>query len=179
LTPGGEPTNESGTGGAQDDADDANGDMTVDFGFFQPLDLGDTVWYDYDGNGVQDGGEPGIQGVTVELFDANGNSLGTDVTDANGMYLFPDLAPGTYTVVVDDSTIPGNFQQTYDDDGLGSPNESTTTLTNADDLDQDFGYQPLMSIGSTVFIDYDDNGIQDQMEMEITSLVVLLLVITM
>ena len=44
-------------------------------GFSQPLaiitkgaQLGDTVWFDADQNGIQDGRESGIQGATVELY---------------------------------------------------------------------------------------------------------------
>ena len=35
--------------------------------------LGDTVWKDLDGNGLQDPGEPGIPGVTAILTDCEGN----------------------------------------------------------------------------------------------------------
>lgn len=36
LTAGEEPTNETAQGGSQDDTNDSNGDMTIDFGFFNP-----------------------------------------------------------------------------------------------------------------------------------------------
>ena len=42
--------------------------------------VGDTVWLDGDGNGMQDSGEAGIAGVTMELHDANGNLVDTAVT---------------------------------------------------------------------------------------------------
>ena len=34
--------------------------------------IGDFVWLDLDGDGVQDAGEPGLGGVTVELRDSGG-----------------------------------------------------------------------------------------------------------
>lgn len=42
--------------------------------------IGDFVWVDTNGNGIQDSGEPGINGVTVNLL----NSDGTPVLDGNG-----------------------------------------------------------------------------------------------
>ena len=42
---------------------------TIDAGIVRaPIALGDRVWNDYDADGVQDAGEPGIAGTTVELW---------------------------------------------------------------------------------------------------------------
>jgi len=65
--------------------------------------VGDLVWHDLDGDGVQDGGEPGIEGAVVELFSStdavvgNGDdvSVGVDITDANGQYSIAGLVPAT------------------------------------------------------------------------------------
>src|SRR5207249_438602 len=35
--------------------------------------LGDFVWYDINGNGIQDSGEPGVPGVTVQLRNCAGS----------------------------------------------------------------------------------------------------------
>jgi hypothetical protein len=65
------------------------------------------VWFDVDRDGVQDLGEPGIEGVTLTLridADQNGSfeTSSTGVTDADGLYEFEDLpVPGNYEVVVD------------------------------------------------------------------------------
>lgn len=53
-----------------------------------PIEVGNLVWEDIDKDGVQDGGEPGISGITMEFLDASGNVVGTTVTDANGGYYF-------------------------------------------------------------------------------------------
>ena len=37
---------------------------------FLPTELGDRVWHDLDGDGIQDLGEPGLAGITVNLYDA-------------------------------------------------------------------------------------------------------------
>ncbi len=54
--------------------------------------IGDRVWLDVETcNGIQDGGEAGVPGVTVQLYTCEGALVDTDVTDANGNYLFDDL----------------------------------------------------------------------------------------
>lgn len=79
--------------------------QTIDFGFKDAPctgSIGDFVWNDLNHNGCQDPGEPGIQGVTVNLYTGcNPNPLtlvGTTATDANGKYLFSNLCAGGYTV---------------------------------------------------------------------------------
>src|SRR5262249_49463469 len=78
-------------------------DLTLDFGYYKPVTIGDFVWNDINANGCQDAGELGISGVTLTLTGTNGSGNAvTDhaTTDANGKYLFTE-APGTYTVTVD------------------------------------------------------------------------------
>ena len=74
-------------------------DMTWDAGMYRKASIGDFVWLDLDEDGVQDPNEPGISGVTVTLKDADGNVVGTAITDPNGAYSFTNLTPGDYTVV--------------------------------------------------------------------------------
>ncbi len=63
-----------------------------------PASVGDRVWLDTNGNGLQDDGEPGVPGVTVEL--RQGSALvGSTTTTDSGFYSFPTVAPGTYFVV--------------------------------------------------------------------------------
>ena len=71
------------------------------FGELVPGGISGRVYYDRDGDGVQNGTEPGLPGVTVTLSgtDTNGNTVSkTAVTGPAGDYSFPNLAPGTYTV---------------------------------------------------------------------------------
>ena len=54
-----------------------------------PEGIGDRVWVDADMDGIQDGGEAGLAGVTVNLLNGNnGNLIGSQVTDASGNYMF-------------------------------------------------------------------------------------------
>lgn len=107
------PTGEFGTGYDQDNAGsyvDANGDMTVDFGFTPTYSIGNRIYHDPDNDGQPDLDnldEGGFEGVHLYVFTADGSgsptgsSLGTRTTDANGFYRFDGLVAGTYVVVVD------------------------------------------------------------------------------
>lgn len=70
--------------------------------------LGDTAWLDENGNGLQDGSEPGIPGIHIALYQYGNLAAETD-TDVFGRYLVTDLFPGTYTVVV---TVPEELNTT-------------------------------------------------------------------
>jgi hypothetical protein len=62
-----------------------------------PIEIGNIIWLDTDGDGVQDPGENGIVGVRVELRKSSDNSLVSfATTDGSGFYLFSN-ATGTST----------------------------------------------------------------------------------
>jgi hypothetical protein len=58
--------------------------------------IGDTVWNDANGDGVQDVGEPGIAGVLLTLLDEQGHNVATATSDAAGVFGFDGLRAGTY-----------------------------------------------------------------------------------
>ena len=58
-----------------------------------PIELGDRVWQDTNGNGRQDAGEPGLEGVVVGLYDITGTLLMTTTTSPEGTYYFTATAP--------------------------------------------------------------------------------------
>lgn len=64
------------------------------------------VFNDANINGVLDGTEVFIPGVTVQLLDSSGAVVGTTTTDVSGRYVFNSLSAGVYTVV---ETNPGGY----------------------------------------------------------------------
>ena len=76
--------------------------------------IGNYVWDDMNGDGIQDVWEPGLGGVTVILTPDGGAPL-TMVTTVSGYYAFTDLLPGDYVVTVDDTTIPVGYAGTTPD----------------------------------------------------------------
>ena len=164
-------------------------DPTIDAGVYVPASLGDTVWEDVDGDGVQDGGEPGVEGATVTLYTCVGGVKdqpvpgGTTTTDATGFYEFTGLAPGDYCVQFDASTSTdpdaADFVFTVQDS-----NEPGADDTNDSDVDPNTGDSPCVnlesgendptidagvyvpaSLGDTVWEDVDGDGVQDGGEL--------------
>lgn len=63
--------------------------------------VGNLMWNDLDGNGLQDVGEPGLPGLDIMLSgdDSDGNSVVLfRTTDQDGQYSFADLPSGDYTL---------------------------------------------------------------------------------
>lgn len=97
-------TGETGFGSEADDDVDAAINLTVDFGFQNPVGIGNLVFVDQDNDGVFDVGE-GVGGVTVELYRAAqapgvDQPIRTTFTDGNGVYYFDHLSSGGYQVHV-------------------------------------------------------------------------------
>ena len=137
--------------------------LNVDFGYQeeQAGSIGDTVWIDTNGNGEQDNGEEGISGVKVTLMgDTDGDDtfdINIDMTtDASGKYNFPDLPAGFYKVTIDPATLPDGVEQTYDLDGLGTPNKAELDLAaNENNMDVDFGYKTPDCVPEDIsFVDF-------------------------
>lgn len=120
--------------------------------------IGDTVFFDNNKNGVQDGGEAGQTGVTVTLKDADGNTLATDTTDA-GDYGFTGLDAGTYLVSVSNGPdLADHYIST------GATGTMLVVLSvNQDYQDADFGYAQNDEglIGTSAWHDLDGDGVKD------------------
>jgi protocatechuate 3,4-dioxygenase beta subunit len=63
--------------------------------------IGDRVWYDDNGNGIQDEGEPGAEGIEVRLlWEPQLEVLQTTTTDTDGRYGFVGVEPGdSYSLI--------------------------------------------------------------------------------
>ena len=164
----------------------ASGEMntTVDAGYYETGSIGDRVFVDANGNGIQDAGEVGQPGVVVTLLDGEGNFITTTTTDDDGLYAFTGLTPGDYIVEFPtDNGLAISPQNQGGDDAFDSdanPADGRTgvvTLTSGqDDLTVDAGYFQTASIGDRVFADQNANGIQDAGDAGIAGITVNLLV---
>jgi beta-glucanase (GH16 family) len=91
--------------------------------------IGGRVWDDTDGDGTADAGEPGLNGVTVELFDPSlGAVVATRATAGDGDYFFDELLGGDVEVRVDPATLPGGVSPTFDPDGIASASRFALAL---------------------------------------------------
>jgi len=135
--------------------------------------IGDTIYFDNNGNGAQDTGEDGIAFVIVTLYadaDGSGTRNGGDVliastsTNVEGKYLFTGLGAGAYFVDIDEASLPStDLALTTAPDPQGvlitlAGSTSATTYLNAD-----AGYSPLVNfaIGNRIWHDVDNDGVQD------------------
>ena len=90
---------EGGTGASQVFAlQMAQHQLESDILYIKPAKIGDQVWLDVNKNGLIDGGEPMIPGVTLWLA-AEGEKAHETVSDADGYFLFDQVYPGTYTLL--------------------------------------------------------------------------------
>jgi hypothetical protein len=93
-------------------------DLSIDFGFFQLLEIGNYVWRDNSGDGLQQANEPSMAGVVLQLTSADGALIGTTITDATGRYSFDAVNFGiqprtSYMVVVQQSALPSDTTATW------------------------------------------------------------------
>ncbi len=92
--------------------------------------IGDTLFRDWNGNGVQDPTDEGLPGTVVNLYAGactsppSGTMIQTETTNANGNYLFEGLTAGTYCV---ETVYPSGYTVTADPDG-GANGYATVTL---------------------------------------------------
>jgi len=100
----------------------------------EPAELGDRVWIDDNMNGIQDDGEAGYAGVTVDLYDCQGEFMATTMTDENGYYLFTDLMPGDYYVEFDKPDGYVFTMQDIGDDTMDSDADANTGMTDCTTL---------------------------------------------
>ncbi len=156
--------------------------LDADFGYTDiDATIRGTVWNDVDRSATStpDPNEPRFENVTVELRDDLGNLVDSTTTDVNGEYVFTGNFDGDYTVIVLTNTLPtasGEWEATYDTDGIGTLHEVTVSVSPGGQEEANFSYADigLYSIGDTVFIDWNGNGIQDPNDVGLAGVTMLL-----
>ena len=135
--------------------------------------LGDTVWKDLDGDGIQDDGEPGVPGVIVTLYTCDGEFIRKDTSDNDGFYFFDFLLPlESYYAVFDISPLNNpDCVFTFPNEGVNDSLDSDVNAAGIGpctfiepgerDSTYDAGLVELASIGDFVWHDRDADGVQE------------------
>jgi hypothetical protein len=182
LLGGTEPTGESPNNGS---SPDASSNLTVDFGFYQPVSIYGNVFNDINGaanvDGIGIGSANGTQ-IFASLINSAGNVVGVVPVNPDGSYSFQDVTPNTtYSIIISSNlgtvgapapvvTLPNGWVNVSEDccdntgnDGLtnGSITVSVGTL---DIMNANFGIREPLSLGNLVWNDVNRNGIKDASE---------------
>jgi len=154
----------------------------VDFGFDNPglNTITDTIFFDQDGNGLQDVGDPGIANVTVNILDSNGNVVGTSISAPDGVVSFSGLEDDDYTLVVTDNAnelngLGGTTAESLVPVELGQSDPVSVAGGVTADGNDSFGYNNPGLIAGVVYADSNGNADQELNEAGIEGTVVTLL----
>ena len=169
--------------------------VDADFGFQNPsatFTITDGVWLDNGAgggtanDGIKNGAEAGIGGVTVDLLNSAGSTIATTTTAANGTFQFTGVPGGQNYLwrITDDANVLADYYGTTAS-ALSGIFQMTGNLTanlnytSPSDV-RHFGYNQTRTIGDTVWNDNGagggtvGNGVQDGTEPGIAGVTVLL-----
>ncbi|MGQ9757913.1 MAG: MSCRAMM family protein [Actinomycetota bacterium] len=144
--------------------------------------IGGTKYLDLDADGVLDGDETGLAGVTVRLFRAAPGDLGPTgfgflasylswievgqaVTDENGEFSFLDLDPGIYLVTEE---VPEGYFPT-------SEQEYQLELEAGEEIRVFFLNAPLAAVAGFKWLDLNGDGLADENEPGLAGITINLL----
>ncbi len=129
---------------------------SLDFGYMPLRTIGDRVWLDADGDGLQGGMEPGIAGLTVTLRNCGtdsscgeaGETTLTTLTDASGGYVFTVPDTNLYRIEI---APPAGLTPTYDYDGVPDHQAQVNMSLVAPNFRlADFGYRAAFAGNHTI-----------------------------
>ena len=127
--------------------------------------IGDRVWEDTNGDGVEDPGEKtGIPNVLVVIVDKDGNEVTRTVTDKDGNWKV-DVEPGEYTVRYEPGDRTPSDKEQVERTIVIEPGE--------ENFDVDLGILPSGSVGDRVWNDANGDGKQGEDEQGLENVVVL------
>lgn len=146
--------------------------VNYNFGELPPAALGDFVWEDLDGDGIQDPGEPGVDGLLVTLSGTQPDGTPFTLvitTSGGGAYTFDQLRPGAYTITFAAPTgyvftmrsVPG-ATAALDSDADRKTGEADVTLGIGEtNLTIDAGVYLGGSLAGFVYRDINNNGVKE------------------
>ncbi len=149
------------------------------FAEVKPASLGGFVYVDANNNGILDDGETPLANQVVTLSDAENNVVATTTTDASGFYSFPNLTAGTYGLTL---TQPAGYQPGVVSVGTQASGivSAPTTISQirlgagVSGQGNNFAEVNLASLSGVVYVDANNNGIQDSGEAPIKGVVLTL-----
>lgn len=156
--------------------------------------VGNYVWIDVNQDGKQDSTDVPLEGIVLSIkgpnnanvTDINGNPVTTTTTDSTGHYLFPNLPPlpagQHYTVFIDNNQSGITTRQLVPTKLTVGTDNSIDSSTNSaeskdlpndgdEDLTLDFGFLGSVSVGDYVWIDVNNDGLQDGTDVPIAGAV--------
>ncbi|WP_374212390.1 IPTL-CTERM sorting domain-containing protein [Thiothrix subterranea] len=125
-----------------------------DFLDYMPARLSGQVRDDANGNGVLSDAENGIASISVSLW-LGDTLVATEMTDTNGVYVFENVQPGTYSVRETDRN---GWLSTADVDGANDNTVSVTLASGDDKQGHDFLDTYPVNITGQVRDDTDRDG---------------------
>jgi hypothetical protein len=157
----------------------------ANFGFRESFSIGDRIWLDANGDGIQNVGEQGIAGVVVQVLSNDNNAvIGSETSDDAGLYVFDAFTHGlisgvSYKLRIDLSQLPTlqpskPMATTADNDSNGVFQASSNSVdavvvapSHGDTLQSiDFGFQTQFRVGGRVWHDINGDGLQQSNESQ-------------
>ncbi len=131
------------------------------------IEIGNRIWQDVDGNGVQEPTEPAIQGVVVQLYNNSGTLVGQTTTDSEGRYYFTDAnvnlngasgidAGTTYYVAIAASNFNGSGELEISGTSYGELTVNDNSTVGLTDLNDSDGIMPSVQTSGITTIDNND-----------------------
>ncbi|HLW64574.1 MAG TPA: SdrD B-like domain-containing protein [Gemmataceae bacterium] len=143
---------------------DGQVDNTIDAGIYPAASIGGNAWNDTNGDGVQQGTETNFPGVTVYL-ESSGSTVGATTTDASGNYSFTGLTVGSFTVQF---VAPATYE-------FSTPASDNFTLIPGQKATANAGLDQNAEVGGNVWLDSNDNAVNDAGETNVAGVTVYLL----
>ncbi len=142
---------------------DLNDEYTLNAGLTILSSIGDKIWNDINGNGLQEIDEPGISNVIVNLHRASdGIIVSTTTSDSGGVYGFINILSGNYFISMSPSSVYIHTKLNFSNSALnsditGSNGLNTTDVfiveVGLDNIDLDAGFYECAKICGIMYFD--------------------------